>query len=808
VSRIYILFIFCLLSITAVGQFSVEGKVVDADKKNPLAFVNISLPGQPISTSTDIDGKFKISSALEFSELTITYVGYETLHYPVWKNSQNLVLTLKKTSYELGEVEIVPGENPAHRIIRLATANKDRNNPEKIDSYVCNTYSKTYWDLVYNRDEVKSKSDSAKVDSLKSQLRTFSENSHLLMMESVTERKFLYPDNLKETVTGTKVSGFSDPSFSTSATDLQPFSFYDDHFKILGKNYLNPITSGSTSKYLFLLQDTLFQGNDSVFVISYRPYKGKNFDGLEGVLYINSNGYAIQNVIAAPYDKGLVDMKIQQQYSFVNGKQWFPEQLNYELHYKKYPTKYVGMKLSGKSYITNVRFGVPLKKNEFDERTVVMASDATNKDDAYWAAHRIDTLDARERKTYLVIDSLGKKQHFDRTLKVFEALFTFQIPISFISIDLNKIFVFNDYEVIRGGIGLHTNDKLSRWFSTGGYIGYGYKDSITKYGFDIKFNLKKSSKDFYVKAFYSRDLSEPARTQYFYTKYNFNRNSMTYRMDFIEQKELSLNFRTFDYLTLNLAYNENFRIPRFDYVFLPDRSDSTSTSIGFKSSEIRVKGRYAYKERFIQSFGQMLSDGTKYPVLYFAYTQGIKGLRGFGDYDYRKFSVGIEKTFLIKNLGKTKFLAEAGCLDGNVPYSYMFNGNGSDSKGNYLYVDNTFQTMGLYEFLNDRYVNLFLSHDFGSLLFKRPKFQPQLVLFTNIGFGTLTYPKQHLNLNFKTMEKGFYESGLLVNNLLRINYYNIAYLGIGGGVFMRYGPYSQPQTESNLAYKFSLVITF
>ncbi|MDF2437419.1 MAG: hypothetical protein K0Q95_1795 [Bacteroidota bacterium] len=808
VLRSSFLLLLCFLSEFSIAQYSVEGRVIDADKKIPLAFVNIAIPGEQSGTSTDIDGKFKLSSSKEFSELTFSYVGYEVLNYPVWKNSKNVIIELQKRSYDLGEIEILPGENPAHRIIKLASANRDKNNPDKIDSYVCNTYSKTYWDLVYNRDEVRSKSDSAKVDSLKSQLRTFSENSHLLMMESVTERKYLYPENLKETVTGTKVSGFKNPSFSTSATDLQPFSFYDDHFMVLGKNYLNPITSGSTSKYFFLLQDTLFQGKDSVFVISYRPYKGKNFDGLEGVLYINSNGYAIQNVIAAPYDKGLVDIKIQQQYSLVNGTQWFPEQLNYELHYKKYPTKYVGMKLTGKSYITNVSFGIPLKKKEFDEKTVVMAVDATEKDESYWAKHRIDTLDAREKKTYVVIDSLGKKQHFDRTLKIFEALFTLQIPISIISIDLNKIVAFNDHEVIRGGIGLHTNDRLSKWFSAGGYIGYGYKDSITKYGFDVKFNLKKNSKDFYVKALYSRDLAEPGKTQYFYTKYNFNRNSMTYRMDFIEQKELSVNFRAFNYLTLNVAYNESFRIPRFDYVFLPDRNDSTATSIGFRSSEIRIKGRYAYKERFIQSFGQMLSDGTKYPIIYFAYTEGIKDLNRFGNYDYRKISAGIEKTFLIKNFGKTKVLAEAGYLNGNVPYSYLFNGNGSNSKGNYLYVDNTFQTMGLYEFLNDRYANLFLSHDFGSLLFKRPKFQPQFVLFTNIGFGTLSYPKQHLNLGFKTMEKGFYESGVLVNNLLRVNYYNIAYLGIGGGVFMRYGPYSEPDVESNLAYKFSLVITF
>lgn len=792
----------------ASAQHTVEGTVVDASGKQPLAFVNIGIPGQQLGTSTDIDGKFRISSSTEFSTLIFSYVGYETLEFPVWKNGKNVVIKLQKKSYSLNEVEVLPGENPAHRIIKLATKNRDKNNPEKIQSYVCNTYSKTYWDLVYNTDEVKDKNDSSKVDSLKSRLRVFSENSHLLMMESVTERKFLYPENLKETVTGTKVSGFKNPSFSTSATDLQPFSFYDDYFKILDKDYLNPVTGGSTAKYLFILEDTLFESSDTVFVISFRPYKGKNFDGLEGVLYINSNGYAIQNVIASPYDKGLIDIKIQQQYSLINGRQWFPEQLNYELHYKKYPTKYIGMKLSGKSYITNVQLDVPLKKKEFDEKTVVMAPDATGKNDEYWSAHRIDTLDSKEKKTYTVIDSLGKKEHFDQTLRIAEALLTLQIPISVVSIDLNKIIAFNDYELVRGGIGLHTNEKLSQWFRAGGYVGYGFKDSIMKYGFDARVNLGRNSKDYFIKASYSHDLAEPGKTQYFYTKYNFTRNSMTYRMDYIEQKEVLVNFRAFDYLTASVAYNQSFRIPRYDYIFLPDRNDSTETSIGFRSSEIRVKGRYAYKEKMIQTLGQMVSDGTKYPVVYFAYTKGLKGPGTFANYDYDKLSVGIEKSFLVKNFGRTKFLLEGGYLRGNVPYSYLFNGNGSENKGNYIYVENTFQTMGLYEFVSDRYVNLFVSHDFGSLLFKRPKFQPQLVVFTDLGYGGLEHPEQHKNLGLKTMEKGYYESGLLINNLLRVNYYNIAYLGFGGGAFVRYGPYSYSETDKNISYKLSLVVSF
>lgn len=72
----------------------------------------------------------------------------------------------------------------------------------------------------------------------------------------------------------------------------------------------------------------------------------------------------------------------------------------------------------------------------------------------------------------------------------------------------------------------------------------------------------------------------------------------------------------------------------------------------------------------------------------------------------------------------------------------------------------------------------------------------------------MNHPEQHANLDFKTMEKGFFESGLLINNIVRVNYYNIVYLGLGGGAFIRYGPYAEVKTEDNLAYKLSLVLTF
>ena len=73
-----------------------------------------------------------------------------------------------------------------------------------------------------------------------------------------------------------------------------------------------------------------------------------------------------------------------------------------------------------------------------------------------------------------------------------------------------------------------------------------------------------------------------------------------------------------------------------------------------------------------------------------------------------------------------------------------------------------------------------------------------------MGFGTLKHPEKHQGIPFKTMEKGLFESGAIIDQIIRFNYINIAYIGVGGGVFYRYGPNRLPNQRDNLAFKISI----
>jgi hypothetical protein len=121
-----------------------------------------------------------------------------------------------------------------------------------------------------------------------------------------------------------------------------------------------------------------------------------------------------------------------------------------------------------------------------------------------------------------------------------------------------------------------------------------------------------------------------------------------------------------------------------------------------------------------------------------------------------------------------------------------------------LYSPGSFSTMRRDEFFCDRFVALYLSHNFNGMLWKTNSkwFQPQLTLVTNIGLGDMRRAENHTK-NFKTMEKGYFESGFVVKGLL-----NALWVKVGAGVFYRYGPYAFDNVWDNFAWKWSATFSF
>lgn len=801
IQLILIFLLFC--SVVGAQNYKFIGRVVDSKSSEPLAFVNIIVNDGKYGTATDIDGKFILNSANSITYLSFSYVGYESQKIPIDPHQKSIVVRLVKTTYQLSEVVIIPGENPAHRIIKKVIENVELNDPENINAFSYTSYDK----MIFTADVDSTGSDSfigLYVDSADIKLKKYLEDKHFFMMESVAKRKFLSPDKSYQKVIATRISGFKDPMFVFLISQMQSFSFYKPLINIFDKNYVNPISKGSINKYLFVLEDTTYNNNDTVFIISFRPGKNKNFDGMEGLLYINTNKYAIQNVIAQPSRlENDLEVKIQQMYELIDGERWFPVQLNTEIAFNNITTgsfKIVGI---GKSYIRDIVLNEEYLKSEFSNVEVDIDPQASDRPEEYWEEYRVDSLSRKELNTYRVIDSIGKVHKFDKIARLMDALITGYIPWGFINFDINKFMRYNEYEGYYLGIGIHTNERLSDAIRLGGYWGYGFKDKRQKYGGDMQLFLDKRY-DFSIKFTYMNDVTESGSVEYFeptkgYLSNERLRNFLIKRMDITESFKTDISFRPFKYLLMNVGLNKSIKQTAYPYYFGKTEKNVTIGINEFYFTEISLGVRYAYHENFIRNSRKKISLGTNYPVLRFQYIRGLNNLIE-GEYSYNRFDLRVDKSVYIKYFGRSSFVFKSGFIDSNIPATNLYNGYGSYYNFS-IFAPFSFATMRMNEFLVNRYVSLFYLHNFGKLLLRTKIFSPEIAIAANAGYGWLSNPDNHYGISVKDFDKGYYEAGLILNSILDFGFYNL-----GAGVFYRFGPYSFNKANKNLAWKLSFLL--
>lgn len=770
------------------SQSKITGKVIDAHTKEPLAFANISINNNPkLGTFTDIDGNFSLQSEEIITQLTCNYVGYKTITVEILsKNQQIIVVEIEPTVDTLKEVIIQSKENPAWAIIRKVQQNENINNPEHLLSYSYKSYNKVIYDMevspTYSKDTTKI------IKKLK--------GGHLIITESITEKKYIKPNIVNEKVIATQTSGFKQAEFPLLPEDVQPLSFYKNELKIIENQYLNPISKGSFDKYKFRLEQTFIQNQDTIYIISFSTKPNKNINGLKGILHINAQGYAIQNVIASPDKIGVFDFKIQQQYKKIDGN-WFPYQLNFSIKQSGYVDNKFRIKMDGKSYIDNVQINPQLEKKEFVPYTVVIDKEATKRDSVYWQINRIVPLNTTEKITYKTMDSIGVKRKWDTMLTLAEKLAQNKIPFKVFDIHLNSIFNYNEYEKIRLGLGFETNEKLFKQININALLAFGTQDKAWKYGVGIAY--KPSESDFYCGANYKHDLVEVGNHNRIFKPNNFY-NFFDYVGSKYDQQQLKNIYFGYNALR-NTALRLDFSQAKNQALYNFEKNIAQ-----FYNTTIQFNIRYAYGEKRVKTNAYKTSYGSNFPILNVSYTKGLQNVLG-GEFSYNKIETGIEHTFSIKNFGKTTYNFVAGYIDNALPYSLLFTGEGNYTTLWGWQSDTSFQTMLPYEFLSDKYANLFFKHNFQGLLLKIGKFQPEISLLHNMSWGTLNNRELYSLYNIKTKEKTFFESGISFENMMKFNYLKLVKIGFGLGSYYRWGYYANENLKNNLALKINVSIS-
>jgi len=729
----------------------------------------------------------------------------------------------------LDRVEVVAKNNPAVPIIKKTIQNRNGNGQfsNKYFSYV------SYQKMIFTGDIDKERSslnkvlqltDSLPTDTLLSKtdsgyLKTidFLNNHHLFFMETVTKSYFKRPAVSYEKVVAHRTAGLQDPIVSVFLAKQQTINFYErDFINIFEANFVNPISANALTIYDFYLEEKLIQGNDTVYMISFKPKENVHFKSLTGKIWITADNFAFTKIEVAPFDKSLgFSFELLQEYEKQQNQTYFLKNMFFRVDLKNmgvtfnHGNIFVKPALFSEKRISNIDYQTHLRNTDFGLVDIDEEVGDLVTQERILAYYRPINLTDKELNTLVLIDSLAKPFRLDRKLESLKILITGKLPISFFNINIRELLQFNSTEAVRLGVGIYTNDRLSKIVHFGGFFGYGFKDRKLKWGGELGFIILRS-REFKVTLHYYSNLIESGGTLFFdrdYTLFSgeFYRSWLFERFCRSHALGLTAQSRITRWLTgyVSTYYSANKTL--FEYSFQNQFSNGIPTPYSFDDFYIKIGVRLAFKEHFWGAEKYYFYAVSPYPIIIIQYSRGIKGVMN-SSHNYNRIDLKVRYRKDWKILGFTNITLYAGYVDCPLPYPLLFN----QRAGYYpIGMDGAeqFGVMRPDEFLSDKYVSVFIRHNFGRMT-QNKKFSPRIIFCQNIGFGGIRNPDIHKGIRFKTMEKGYFESGLMIGDLLVIK----GVISFGVGVFVRYGTYFLPKpqykTIDNFAFKISVRVPF
>ena len=832
-----LLFLILFTSSFIHAQTQIRGKVIDSNTKEPLPFATI-LTDTGFGELTNVEGNFLVKTREPFSAIRISYVGYESKTVKVNPEDKFISISLSPSVEALNEVLITARENPALQLIRNAIAKKKENNIEKaLNSFKFNAYNKIL--VTAHPDSISGSLDSLytiskqgeksflKVDSTNYNFKKEITKQHMYIAEKISEYTFEKGKKKKETVLASRMAGLKQPIYELLGITLQDFSFYNESYAVFGTEYTNPIAKNALKEYNYKILDTVNNGIGESYMIYFKPKEKREFIGLEGVLYLDTNSFALTNVIAEL--KGFLNVKATQSFEyFEQSKIWFPKEMDVVLDKgdsKEAVNLFGGIlqftesqrkdSIVGRNKVnpsdvaffisktsnTNIQIDIPVEvKNS--AATMEFDDDVAKQDEEFWNTYRTDSLTKRGATTYKKLDSIGEAENVDKYIDLGRNVLKGYYPTKYINIDLGKTLNFNNYEGFRIGVGGITNNNFSSKFKLEAYVAYGTKDNDFKYSLSGFTRLDKR-RNTWLGLGYTSDLKEAAGLNFInknndfsirhprnfnlekFYKYQVGTLSLTH--DFQPNVESKLDISTGDYEPMfNYAYNLN--------------GNSLSE---YKLSTATLAFQFNPGSEYMYAPVGKVQTKEAYPQFTFQIEKSFDGLLD-GELDFTRLQ--LQATHKIERLGKstTSFVFEGGLAFGDIPVSHLFN-----ASPNYKYSNpwikrvnfagnHSFETMAFNEFLSDSFAALHIIHAFKPFGDKRSN--PRLSLVTRAAFGSIDDMTPHEEIEFKSLEHGFYESGFRIDSIWN---------GFGFGAFYRYGPYGNEEWSDNLSakitYKFQLL---
>ncbi|GBF20494.1 MULTISPECIES: DUF5686 family protein [Arenibacter] len=797
-----LLILFLFIVQYSVSQTKVGGIVVD-ESGEPVSFANVLFKDSSEGTITNDNGRFYMESENTYTTLLVSFIGYETKEITLTtKVTYNMNVVLTESSEQLDEVVVYFGKtdkknNPAIDILKKIWAKKRKNGVHMFKQYQFDKYEKVEFDL--------NTIDSALMKSRVFRGLEFVFND--LDTSRITGKTYLpiflnetfskvYGNNetavVKEDVLGSKNSGFSNnQAIIAFIEDLySDYDIYNNYLKFFDKSFTSPLSKTGVDTYNYVLADSAFIDNKWCYNIIYYPRR-KNELTFKGDFWVNDSTYAVKNINLAVTKSANInwvkEIYIEQEFDVVNDSVFLLTR-DYMLSDFSFNKKENSRGVYGKrtTVYGDYKFDQP-KPNEFYKaKTDPFDPLVLNKEDDFWEANRLESLNADEKGIYKLLDTLKTVPKFKSYYNIVSILGSGYLEIDKWNLDLGdvySIFGYNEAEGVRLRAGARTYFGQNDPWRLQGYLAYGFGDDKFKYGISGKWLVDKKSR-FIISGGKRRDIEQLgisltattdvlgrsiASSSVFTVGSNdrlTNIDLTTFNLELEPVTNLRIGVGG-SYRTLSSALPDAFSL---DYI---DPSAPTGISSEINQFDLSTILIYTPGKKTIGNGVERRDVNDNYSTLFLSYTNGVKNFLD-SDFDYKKVQFSYTQPWQVGGLGRLLSTVETGKTFGEVPLGLL---NAIPGNQTFFSVYNTFSNLDFYEFVTDTYVSAHLEHNFNGRFFSRIPFMRKWNLREIIGlrgvWGELSDENRALSApaNIPLIapnDKIYWEYSVGVGNILKI----------------------------------------
>ncbi len=768
------------------GNFIITGQVKDASTGELLPFVNVFFPKSSVGMPTDMNGRFRLSfQNFPGDTLNVSYLGYKTLRLAVNKTlqEQNLRLELERGPASLKEFTISAGEDPALLLLKRIIKRKPANNIDRFSNYHYELYNKLELDIdKIRKDQFDGNFVTKPFSFIFDNIDSTSEDKPFLpVFLSETLSDYYYrkePKKSREIIKATRTSGIKNKSLNKYLGGFyQNINVYDNFIPVFDKKFISPVSDAGAFYYRYKLVDTQYIYNRKCIQVQFMP-KRKGENTFEGEFWVHDTTFAIQKMsMEVSGDANLNWIKkvsLVQEYIPVTDSSWFLVKDKFIAdfippHGNKF-AGFIGRKTTTyRDIIVNNTEVDSLLEDKRLKQDVTLLTGADEKNENYWNEQRHDSLSKNEKSIYAMVDTLQSMPLFKTYSNTITLLATG--TRQFGAIELGpywNIYSHNPHEGSRLRFTMGTTPKLFKDIYLQGYLAYGFYDHAFKGKISGLWLLNRSPRS-YIFASYTHDLDNSTSYYDEVSQDNFlsiaiRKKGVPWKFVFTDEKRVEYYkefYSGFGFQVYSLHKNvmPYAPLPTND-IFLDENGNDVHW---LTNTEVGLRLRFAYKEKFLEGNYYRVSLGSGYPILDLKLGAGIKGLFN-SRYSYQKVSLSISDNMSIPPLGKIYYNFFGGQYFGTLPYLLLEIVPGNEF---YYYNKYAFNMMNKYEFIADRYAGFNFEHTIGGGVFNYIPYVRKLRLrqFWNAKgiIGDLT--KENLELNFN---KGYPFQNLAGNPYLEV----------------------------------------